>query len=179
MKIRLHPDHEARLAALAASSGRSVEEVMREALVLWEQRPAPRSDKAKHPRPRLPRVSWSCVREPPAQRRDHQGSHRTRACVTFVLDNSVAMRWCFDDAVHPYADSVLRRLAGGETAVVPLLWLYEASAVLARAQSRGTLVAAKAGEFITELQALDITVVEESAARGCSPTCTHWRSPTG
>jgi predicted nucleic acid-binding protein len=85
--------------------------------------------------------------------------------VTFVLDNSVAMRWCFDDATHPYAESILDRLGGGDDAVVPLIWFYEASAVLSRAQNRGTLDGQKANDFIAELQALNIGADEESAAR--------------
>ena len=85
--------------------------------------------------------------------------------MTFVLDNSVAMRWCFESAVHPYANSVLRRLAGGDNAIVPVLWFYEASAVLAREQNRGTLAAPKADLFIAELKSLKITADEESAAR--------------
>ncbi len=75
------------------------------------------------------------------------------------------MRWCFESAVHPYADSVLRRLAGGDNAIVPVLWFYEASAVLAREQNRGTLAAPKADLFIAELKSLKITADEESAAR--------------
>ena len=59
--------------------------------------------------------------------------------MTFVLDNSVAMRRCFESAAHPYADSILQILATGDDAIVPVLWFYEASAVLARAQNRGTL----------------------------------------
>jgi hypothetical protein len=55
-----------------------------------------------------------------------------------VLDNSVAMRWCFESGAHPYADSILDRLATGDTAMVPVLWFYEASAVLSRAQNIGT-----------------------------------------
>jgi hypothetical protein len=62
---------------------------------------------------------------------------------TFVLDNSLAMRWCFEDAAHPYADSILDRLQAGEEAAVPVLWLYEVSAVLARAQNLGSLPAEK------------------------------------
>jgi predicted nucleic acid-binding protein len=85
--------------------------------------------------------------------------------VTFVLDNSVAMRWCFEGAAHPYADSILQQLAAGDDALVPVLWFYEASAVLARAQSRGLLAAVKANEFIVELQALNTHADEESAAR--------------
>ena len=46
------------------------------------------------------------------------------------------MRWCFESAQHPYADSILQRLAGGEDAIVPVLWFYEASAVLAREEIR-------------------------------------------
>ncbi|MFZ3238457.1 MAG: type II toxin-antitoxin system VapC family toxin [Stellaceae bacterium] len=85
--------------------------------------------------------------------------------MTFVLDNSVAMRWCFESAAHPYADGILNRLAAGEDAVVPVLWLYEASAVLSREQNRGTLAAPKAEDFIAELQALRIAADVESAAR--------------
>lgn len=59
--------------------------------------------------------------------------------MTFILDNSVAMRWCFESAAHPYADGILNRLAAGEDALVPVLWFYEASAVLSREQNRGTL----------------------------------------
>jgi predicted nucleic acid-binding protein len=85
--------------------------------------------------------------------------------VTFVLDNSVAMRWCFENAAHPYVDGILNRLAAGEDALVPVLWFYEASAVLAREQNRGTLAAPKADEFIAELKALRIVADAESAAR--------------
>jgi hypothetical protein len=82
-----------------------------------------------------------------------------RPCVTFVLDNSVAMRWCFEEAVHPYAESILHRLESGDDAVVPAIWLYEASAVLSRAQNRGTLAAQKAEEFADE-------IVSRAAYRG-------------
>lgn len=83
----------------------------------------------------------------------------------FVLDNSVAMRWCFENGAHPYADGILKQLATGDTAIVPVLWFYEASAVLSRAQNNGTLAAAKAAQFIAELQSLSITADPDSAAR--------------
>jgi hypothetical protein len=38
MEIRLPPDQEAHLFALAARSGRSADEVVREAIILWEER---------------------------------------------------------------------------------------------------------------------------------------------
>ena len=84
---------------------------------------------------------------------------------SFVLDNSVAMRWCFENAAHPYADGILKQLAAGDTATVPVLWFYEASAVLSRAQNNGTLAASKAAQFIAELQSLNITTDPDSAAR--------------
>jgi predicted nucleic acid-binding protein len=85
--------------------------------------------------------------------------------MSFVLDNSVAMRWCFESAAHPYADSVLNRLATGEGAIVPVLWFYEASAVLSRAQNTGMLAATRAAEFITELQSLNITADDAGVVR--------------
>jgi Arc/MetJ-type ribon-helix-helix transcriptional regulator len=37
MEIRLRPEQEAHLAAIAASTGRSTDEVVQEAIELWEQ----------------------------------------------------------------------------------------------------------------------------------------------
>ena len=75
------------------------------------------------------------------------------------------MRWCFESGAHPYADSVLNRLATGDTAIVPILWFYEASAVLSRAQNTGALAASKAAEFISELTNLNITADDAGVAR--------------
>jgi predicted nucleic acid-binding protein len=75
------------------------------------------------------------------------------------------MRWCFESAEHPYADAILQKLAAGDNAIVPVLWFYEASAVLARAQNRGTLAASKADAFLVELKSLNIVADDESAER--------------
>ena len=40
---------------------------------------------------------------------------------SFVLDNSVSMRWCFENATHAYADSLLTRLEAGEGAAAGML----------------------------------------------------------
>jgi len=82
----------------------------------------------------------------------------------FVLDNSVTMRWCFQNAAHPYADAVLQQLATG-VAFVPVLWRYEVSAVLAKTQRDGILTALKADEFLATLNKLNITVDAESSNR--------------
>ena len=50
MDIRLAPDQEARLAALAAGTGRSAAELVQEALTEWEQRQA----QAERPAPTSP-----------------------------------------------------------------------------------------------------------------------------
>jgi predicted nucleic acid-binding protein len=84
----------------------------------------------------------------------------------FVLENSVTMRWCFDSGNHAYADRVLDQLeAASAVAFVPLLWRYEVSAVLARAEVKGLLSAQKAAEFMEDLQALDIRVDDDGANR--------------
>ena len=50
MKIRLLPEQEARLAAVAARTGRSTEELVQEAVALWEEREA-----ARHRRDAMPK----------------------------------------------------------------------------------------------------------------------------
>ena len=55
----------------------------------------------------------------------------------FVLDNSVAMRWCFDAGTHPHAVADALQEESAE-ALVPLLWRYEVASVLARAEGAGT-----------------------------------------
>lgn len=80
----------------------------------------------------------------------------------FVLDNSVTMRWCFETAAHAYADTILETLVGGE-AVVPVLWRYEVSAVLAKAQKDGILTGEKIRAFLGALGSLNIAIDPESA----------------
>jgi hypothetical protein len=54
------------------------------------------------------------------------------------------MRWCFEGGSHAYADKIPQQLiATGGTAFVPILWRYEVSAVLARAEIKGLLTAAR------------------------------------
>jgi predicted nucleic acid-binding protein len=78
---------------------------------------------------------------------------------TFILDNSVTMRWCFDAGLHPYADSVLHQLEAIDgMAFVPVLWRYEVSAVLARAQTRGEISGTDAADFLTDLRGLNIVI---------------------
>jgi hypothetical protein len=69
------------------------------------------------------------------------------------------MRWCFDSGNNAYADNVLETLvATAGEAHVPILWRYEVSAVLARAQKIGVLTAERVTEFIETLEPLNIVV---------------------
>jgi predicted nucleic acid-binding protein len=83
---------------------------------------------------------------------------------SFVLDNSVAMRWCFENAISPYAENVLQQLTV-DGAFVPILWRYEVSAVLAKAQRDNLISAAKVSAFLNELESFNITIDDEGKER--------------
>jgi predicted nucleic acid-binding protein len=72
------------------------------------------------------------------------------------------MRWCFETPRIHMRTAFLETLTGGE-AVVPILWRYEVSAVLAKAQKDGIISATKVGEFLALLQSFNIRVDVESA----------------
>ena len=74
--------------------------------------------------------------------------------ISFVLDNSIAMRWCFENTSNRYAEAVLQQLASGGEAAAPVLWLYEVSSVLARAQKNGA-------EFLQDLKSLKIRIDQD------------------
>lgn len=84
----------------------------------------------------------------------------------FILDNSVAMRWCFEPGNHAYADGVARLLARpGGRAMVPMLWHYEVSSVLARSLGRGMLARAAMELFLAYLVRLPIEIDADSGRR--------------
>jgi predicted nucleic acid-binding protein len=56
-------------------------------------------------------------------------------------------------------------VATGGTAFVPILWRYEVSAVLARAEIKGLLTTSKVVEFFEDLAVMRIIVDIESADR--------------
>jgi len=79
---------------------------------------------------------------------------------TFVLDNSVAMRWLLASnkvSDQRYAESVLRSLANAE-AVVPNLWHLEAANVLLSAANHKELEISAVERFTVQLENLPITV---------------------
>jgi predicted nucleic acid-binding protein len=82
----------------------------------------------------------------------------------FVLDNSVAMRWCFQDDASGYAERVLDRLEDGEAAA-PAVWPLEVGNALVVAERKGRLSPTDAASFLALLGDLTITVIQEPAER--------------
>lgn len=92
--------------------------------------------------------------------------------MTFVLDNSVTMRWFFGDgkpAELTFAAKVLDAL-GTDTAIVPVTWGLEVANVIARAEARALVTEARSREFLELLEGVSIEVDDA--------TFTHARSGT-
>lgn len=79
--------------------------------------------------------------------------------MTFVLDASVALSWCFADEVSPASVQVRERLAT-ERGVVPALWLYELANALTVAVRRGRMSAETAADMARLLVSLPIDLAE-------------------
>ncbi len=80
--------------------------------------------------------------------------------MSFVLDNSVTMRWFFGDgkpAERTFAAKVLAALRT-ETAIVPATWGLEVANVIARAEAKALVTEARSEEFLELLEAVSIEV---------------------
>jgi len=86
---------------------------------------------------------------------------------SFVLDNSVSMRWLLESGKksdQAYAEAVLNSLLDA-TAVVPNLWHLEASNVLIGALQRNELDSEEVERFLSQLEALPIQIDSSTARR--------------
>jgi len=83
----------------------------------------------------------------------------------FVLDNSVTMRWCFENSANDYADAVLRYMTNNGMAIVPILWHYEVIAVLSKAQRLGSITAYKVENFLSDLGIFSVATDWEGGQR--------------
>jgi predicted nucleic acid-binding protein len=86
----------------------------------------------------------------------------------FVLDCSVAVAWCFEDEATAELDALLDRVQQ-HGAVVPLLWMSEASNVLLMAQRRGRIERETMQERLALLDMLPIETDDNASG-------TVWRS---
>ena len=89
--------------------------------------------------------------------------------MSFVLDASVALAWCFEDEKNPYADSVLDALDHSE-GLVPSIWSFEVANVLALSERAGRLDLLRSAWFIRFLNDLPILVDERSSSRAFGET---------
>ncbi|TAN25022.1 MAG: PIN domain-containing protein [Actinomycetota bacterium] len=77
--------------------------------------------------------------------------------MSFVLDNSVAMRWFFGDGSQKdleYSLAVLSQITVSRV-LVPCAWSLEVANVIACAETRGLVAEARSAEFIQLLSEMD------------------------
>ncbi len=84
--------------------------------------------------------------------------------MSFVLDNSVALAWCFEDEQTPAIMALLDRVAE-EGAVAPQLWPVEAMNGLLTAERRGRITAATRERLLGFLHGLPIVLDDEMTSR--------------
>lgn len=94
--------------------------------------------------------------------------------MSFVIDNSVVMRWLFGDGSSEeirYAEDILSRLEQeGITAWVPAVWPLEVGNVIARAEAKGMLPEARSAAFLGLLRDMAIEVDARSSAFALTDT---------
>jgi predicted nucleic acid-binding protein len=84
--------------------------------------------------------------------------------MTFVVDNSVALAWCFEDEQTAGVMALLDQVAEAG-AIAPQLWPLEALNGLLTAERRGRIDRDARHRLAGLLQALPITVDDETASR--------------
>ena len=92
--------------------------------------------------------------------------------MSFVLDNSVTMRWFFGDGKPQelaYAGKVLDAMRDTK-ALVPVIWGLEVANVIARAEAKGLVTEARSADFLERLDGADIEVDMATSAHALSDT---------
>ena len=92
--------------------------------------------------------------------------------MSFVLDNSVTMRWFFGDGKPQelaYAGKVLDAMQDAK-ALVPMTWGLEVANVIAKAEEKALVTEARSGAFLEMLEGVDIEVDAATFAHALSDT---------
>lgn len=92
--------------------------------------------------------------------------------MSFVLDNSVTMRWFFGDGKPQelaYAGKVLDAMRQ-DSALVPMTWGLEVANVIVRAEAKALVTEARSGAFLEMLENVDIEVDAATFAHALSGT---------
>ncbi|MGC2201211.1 MAG: type II toxin-antitoxin system VapC family toxin [Stellaceae bacterium] len=89
--------------------------------------------------------------------------------MTFVLDNSVALTWCFEDERTAVTTALLEQV-GESGAWAPMIWPLEALNGLLVAERRGRLDALRRQRLASLLRALPIKLDDETASQAWTET---------
>ena len=92
--------------------------------------------------------------------------------MSFILGNSVTMRWFFGDGKPlelVYADKALDEMKQ-DYALVPATWGLEVANVIAKAEAKGLVTEARSGAFLEMLDGMDIEVDPATFAHALSDT---------
>ena len=92
--------------------------------------------------------------------------------MSFVLDNSVTMRWFFGDGKPQelaYAGKVLDAMKDAR-AFVPVTWGLEVANVMAKAEAKALVTEARSGAFLEMLEAVEIEIDAATFAHALSDT---------
>ena len=92
--------------------------------------------------------------------------------MSFVLDNSVTMRWFFGDGKPQelaYAGRVLEAMKD-DSAIVPVTWGLEVANVIAKAESMALVTEARSGAFLEMLENVDIEMDAATLAHSLTDT---------
>lgn len=92
--------------------------------------------------------------------------------MSFVLDNSVTMRWFFGDGRPKeldYANTVLDAI-NSQNAIAPATWGLEVANVIVRAEAKDLVTEARSGAFLEMLDGLDIEIDAATFAHALSDT---------
>lgn len=90
--------------------------------------------------------------------------------MSFVLDNSVTMRWFFGDGKPQelaYAGKVLDAMKQ-DSALVPVTWGLEVANVIAKAEAKSLVTEARSEAFLEMLEGVDIEVDAATFAHALS-----------
>jgi predicted nucleic acid-binding protein len=77
--------------------------------------------------------------------------------MSFVLDASMTMSWCFANEITPYSQSILAALLSSY-AEVPALWSFEVVNISAINERKKRITSLGSDEFLQTLAGLDIRI---------------------
>lgn len=86
--------------------------------------------------------------------------------MSFVLDASIILTWCFPDEEAQKAIEISERIAAGETVIVPAFWPHEILNALLVGEKRKRITPGLTRAFIEDLSRLPIDVDLRLTAAG-------------